>query len=132
MLYLENIFLTNQNLSRYANSVNRRSQEITECGLQRTEKFGHFAGRMAIAGANRDRNPGFEEWLGLVNVVETNQQLCPLKIAGHIVGMVAEQLSEVLLCDFVLTIRGAAHRQAVSQKRIVRFGREKLFELFAS
>ena len=109
-----------------------RSPAITQCGLKRAEKFGHFAGRVAISRANSDGDSGREQRPGLIDIVETNQQLRQLKIAGHIIGMVAEQLSEVLLRDIVLTIRGTAHRQAVSQKRIVRVAGEKLFELFTS
>ena len=100
--------------------------------LQRAEKFGHFAGCMAISRANSDGDSCLEQRSSLIDIVETNQQLRQLKISGNVVRMVAEQLSEVHLRDFVLTIRGAAHRQAVSQKRIVRFGGEKFFELFAS
>lgn len=87
---------------------------------------------MSIAGAKRDSDSGLDQWFGLIDLIEADKQLCPLKIAGDIVGMVAEQLSEVVLRDVVLTIRCATHRQAVSQKRIVRFDGEKLFELFAS
>ncbi len=109
-----------------------RSLAITERGLQRAEKFGHFSGRMPIAGAKRDSDPGLEQRLGLIDVIKADQQLSPLKITGHVIGMIVEQLSKVLLRDFVQSIRGTAHRQTVSQKRIVWFGGEKLFELFAS
>ena len=132
MLYLKKEVWTSQNLSRDTNPVNLVLRNTTFCELERAEKLGHFTGGMAITRSHRNGDPGLEQWPGAFDIIETNEQLRELKIAGHVVGMVIEQLAEMLLRDSVLTIRSTAHRQTVPQEWIVWFGREKLFELFAS
>ena len=102
------------------------------CDSQRREELVHLAGRVAISRANGDGNARSKQGLGLLVLTQPSEQLGELKISGDIIGMLSEQLSEMRLSDVGLAVGRAAHRQAVSQKRIVRLGREKLFEFFAS
>ena len=87
---------------------------------------------MAVARANGDCDAGLKQRLGWLRLTQSRKQLCELKVAGYVIRMVFEQFLEVLLCDLELAVGRAAHRQAISQKWIVRLGGQKLFELFAS
>lgn len=101
-------------------------------GLQRCEKLVHLTSRVGVARAHGDRNPGLKQGLGLFFLSQPGQQLRELKVARYIIRMILKQSSEMLLRQIGLVIGRTAHRQAVSQKRVVWFGGEKLFELCAS
>jgi hypothetical protein len=68
----------------------------------------------------------------LFGLAQSSEQLGELKIAGDVIRMICQQLAEVRLSRVGLTIGRTAHRQAISQKRVVWFGDEKLFQLNAS
>ena len=87
---------------------------------------------MSVTGPNRDGDARSQQRLSLFDFTQASEQLRELKIASDVIGMVRQQLAKVTLSRVCVAIGGTAHRQAISQKRIVRFRSEKLFQLFAS
>ena len=84
--------------------------------LQHCQELVHLSGGVSVAGPNRDGDACSQQRLSLFNFTQASEQLRELKIAGHVIGMVRQQLVEVSLSRVRVAIRGTAHRQAVSQK----------------